>query len=716
MGQGILDMRLSRREFLAALGGTGLVYAFRIKPLSGAPVTKPQLESYTLEEYDCVAVDPEIDYRDWIVFDGTGKVTVFSGRTELGQGITTVIAAIVSQGLDIPIENLTVVLGDTDSCPDDGPTTGSSSTWFVGWGFWIACDAIRQDLTSRAALSLSIPASELKFRAGGVGLTESSDVLVSAAELGGGKTVLMEIDPQAAASNRQYFDFQIPNVNANKIVTGKHKYVGDLRLPGVLYAGWLGPPYFPQQTKLRSFDASAAEDIKGVKLVTQARNRVAVVAKRYFQAKKALDSITAQWSKPTRPKQLRVNQEIRAGAQLVEVKEQTGDVYAGLAASDLVFSESYSTQFITHASLETDMALARVNKAGDGASVWAATQHPFKAREIVAKFLDLPPESIRIISMPAGGGFGGKTVNPVTGEAAQLSRMVKAPVKLVYSRKDQFQLLGTYKRAVIVDLTTGVKADGTMLARKVDIFQDAGYGTDGTYAIPNVLTNLYQTEWPFNKAVCRGTSYVQDCFATESHIDMVAHSIGMDPVLFRQKNAAHPAFTELLDSCTKMIGYADYQPEPNSGLGVAMALHGGNQLGAVAAEVGVDLSSGKVTVKQICAAFDVGLVINRPMAVLGIRGGITWGIGYALKEKIAHNGHSCFTSDFRNYHIPRFSDIPPIKIAFSNNFHPEQLPRGLGEIPVVPTIGAIANAVYNAIGVRFHSTPITPEKVLGKLG
>lgn len=700
-------MRLSRREFLAALGSTGLVYAFHIKPLSGTPASLPQQEPYTLEEYECLAVNPNIDYRDWIVFDASGKVTVFSGRTELGQGVTTVITAVVTQGLDIPLADLTIILGDTDSCPDDGPTTGSSSTWFVGWGFWIACDAIRSHLINRAAHSLAIPAQELKFYSGGVGLKNSSDTLASAADLGAGKTVMMEIDPKAASSAKQYVDLQIQNVNAKKIVTGKMKYAGDLRIPKMLYGGWLGPPFHPRQTKLRSFDASAAAAIKGVKLVTSARNRVAVVAKRYFQVQKALDSISAEWAKPQRPKQLLVNQEIRAGARQVEVKEQTGDVYAGLAVSDLVFSETYSTQFITQAPMETDTALAQEYPCGNGATVWASSQHPHTAREIVAKFLKLPPENVRIIAMPVGGGFGGKTVNPVTGEAALLAHEVKAPVKLIYSRKDQFQLLGNYKRAVLIDLTTGVNADGIMQARKIDIYQDAGYGTDGTYAIPNVLTNLYQTDWPFNKAVCRGTSYIQDCFATESHIDMVAHSIGMDPVLFRLKNAAHPAFAALLDSCTRMIGYADYQPEPNSGIGVAMALHGGNQLGAVAAEVQVDLSSGKVVVKQICAAFDVGQVINRPMAVLGIRGGIAWGIGYALKEKIKLNGHSCLTADMRDYQIPRFSDMPTIKIAFLNNYHPEQLPRGLGEIPVVPTIPAIANAVYNAIGVRFHSTPIT---------
>jgi xanthine dehydrogenase YagR molybdenum-binding subunit len=159
-----------------------------------------------------------------------------------------------------------------------------------------------------------------------------------------------------------------------------------------------------------------------------------------------------------------------------------------------------------------------------------------------------------------------------------------------------------------------------------------------------------------------------------------------------------------------MIGYHTYQPGQNSGIGMAIVNHGGSQLGAVAAEVEVNRSSGKVIVKKICGAFDIGTVINRNTATVGIRGAITWGIGYALHEEIVLNGHRTHTADLIAYHIPRFSDIPPVEIAFLDNYQPGS-PRGCGEMPVIPTIGAIANAVYRAIGVRFYSTPITPEKV-----
>ncbi len=704
-------MSVSRRQFLKAMGGAGLLYAVRF-----APGSEPQDKTYDvfpmdIDDDECVAAILDIDYSEWIVLGPDGKVKIFTGRTELGQGLKTVLTAVVTQGLEIPQGKLTVVQGDTELCPDDGPTTGSSATKYVGWGYWIACEKIRADLISRASRSLGIPVSELHYRNGGVGRRGKQGILKRAFELGSGQVVKLSVDPRASSSNdKTYVDLGIPNVNAKKIVTGKLKYVGDLYIPGVLYAGWLSQPYHPKQTVLKSADLSAARAIPGVKMVDVIGGRVAVVAERYNDVLKALDAVDAEWSVPQRSEILQLEEESRSRAELFEVKEQEGNVDAGLAVSDLVVSETYTTQYTTQAPMETDTAIARMEDGGKRATVWASSQHPHRAREIVSKFLGIPESSIQVIGIPLGGGFGGKTSNPVTMEAAGLARFVGAPVKLIYSRKDQFQLRGRFKAACVIDLTTGVSANGKMMARKIDIIHDMGFGTTNTYTIPHTLTNVYHADWPFKRAVSRGTSFVQTCFAVESHVDMVAAALGIDPLEFRRNNVRFQAFVSLLDVCAEMIGYYNSQQGPNSGVGMAIVNHGGSQLGAVAAEVKVNPSTGKVTVKKICGAFDIGTVINRNTATVGIRGAITWGIGYALYEEIILNGHRTETEDLMAYHIPRFSDIPPVEIAFLDNYQPGS-PRGCGEMPVIPTIGAIANAVYRAIGVRFYSTPITPEKV-----
>ncbi len=704
-------MSVSRRKFLKAMGGVSLLYAFRFAPAASSQEKNYDTLPLDIGDVECVETILELDYTEWIAFGPDGKVSAFTGRTELGQGLKTVIAAVITQGLDVLQGKLAVVQGDTELCPDDGPTTGSSATKYVGWGFWLACAKIREDLVTRASRSLGIQPKDLEYRDGGVGLKGKKSRRISAFELGDEKAVLMHIDPNTTRANdRPYVDLGILNVNARNIVTGKLKYVGDLSVPGMLYAGWLTQPYHPDLTRLRTIDLSAAWSIPGVKMVEEIRGRIAVVAERYNQVLKSLDAVKAEWSVPERPEVLHLEDESRERARLYEVKEQDGNVDAGLAASDLVVSETYTTQYTTQAPMETDTALARMENGGTRATVWVSSQHPFMAREIISRYTHMPPSNIRVIGMPLGGGFGGKTSNPVTGEAALLARMTKLPIKLLYSRKDQFKLRGSYKAACVIDLTTGVSANGRMLARKIDIIHDMGFGTTNTYTIPHVSTKLYHADWPFRRAVSRGTSFVQTCFAVESHVDMVAAALGIDPLEFRLNNVQFQAFITLLDACTEMIGYHNALPKPNTGIGMAIVNHGGSQLGAVAAEVEVNRSSGKVTVKKICGAFDIGTVINKNTTTVGVRGAITWGIGYALHEEIKLDGHKAETADLMAYHIPRFSDIPPVEIAFFDNYQPGS-PRGCGEMPVIPTIGAIANAVYRAIGVRFYSTPITPEKV-----
>ena len=704
-------MSVSRRQFLKAIGSSGLLYAFRFAPTIKSQEKSGGILPLDIANEGCIATILDIDYSEWIVFGPDDRVSIFTCHTEIGQGLKTVLTAIVTQGLDIPKGKLTIILGDTELCPDDGPTYGSCSTKNVGWGFWIACEKIRNDLITRASRSLGIPSKELEYRSGGVGLIGKPDRLKSSVELGRGKAVLITIDPQIFhANSKEYIDHGIRNVNAKQIVTGKLRYAGDVYVPEMLYAGWLCPPYHKRMTRLQSADLSVAHSIPGVMMADVIGNFPVVITERYSDVLKALKAISAEWSIPRRPEQLSLENESRSRAKLIKEMERLGNVDQGLTVSDFVLSETYTTHYATQAPIETDTALARVEDGGKRATVWVSSQYPYKAREIISKFTRIPETSIHVIAMPVGGGFGGKTSNPVTGEAAKIAQRVRRPVKLLYSRKDQIQWLGRYKEACVIDLATGVSANGMMLARKIDIIHDDGVGSADTYSIPNVLTRLYEADWPVDHATSRGTSYVQLCFATESHIDMVASSLGMDPVTFRRNNIKLPALASVLDACVEMIGYHNYQPQPNEGIGVAIVNHGGRQLGAVAAEVFVNRVTGRVKVKRICGAFDIGTVINRNTTKVGIRGAIIWGIGYVLYEEIKLNGHKTETADLLEYHIPRFSDIPPIEIAFFDYYEPGS-PRGCGEMPVIPTIGAITNAVYRAIGVRFYSTPITPQKV-----
>ncbi|MCK4766271.1 MAG: xanthine dehydrogenase family protein molybdopterin-binding subunit [Candidatus Aminicenantes bacterium] len=706
-------MSMTRRQFIASLGGTGLFYAFRFSPKSGEQSAHFESLPEDPGPDTCAADATDIDYSEWVAFGADGKVSVYTGRTELGQGLKTVITAIVTQALEIEQNKLTVVMGDTDFTPDDGSTAGSSSTRAVGWGFWLACEKIRGDVVTRASRHLRIPAADLEYRSGAVGRKGEPGKMVAAFELGGGEPVLIDVDPNAKPTGKQYVDKGIPNVHAGKIINGSLQFVNDLKKPGMFYAGWQIPPYHPRLTKLQSADLKKAQALPGVKMAEEIHGRVVVVGERYSDVLKGLEEVKTTWSKPSRSTELHLD-ECRANARLLDIKEEKGDVNAGLSGSEITLSETYTTGYTTHAPMETDTALAEVGN--DRATVWVSSQHPHKQRELISKYIKLRLADVRAIGMAVGGGFGGKQANPVGREAARIASAAGAPVKLIYSRRDQFKARGIYKAACIIDLISGVGSDGKLLARKVDFFQDVGDGTTLTYEITNALATAYRDkDWPVGLAVTRGTSYVQTCFATESHMDMVAHKAGIDPVEFRRQNLHFPFFLDLIDDVVEKIGYGTAQLEADEGIGLAVVTHG-PQFGAVAARVVVDRASGKVKIKHLCGTFDIGTVINRNTVTVGIRGAMCWGIGYALKEEIEVKGHSSGTEYLSQYHIPRFSDMPPqIDIAFIDKFTPNGPPRGCGEMPAVPTIGAIANAVYNAIGVRFYSIPITPEKVKAAL-
>jgi CO/xanthine dehydrogenase Mo-binding subunit len=420
----------------------------------------------------------------------------------------------------------------------------------------------------------------------------------------------------------------------------------------------------------------------------------------------------ATWRQPKRPRQLDVEAEIRAGAELKRTVEQAGDVELAFANSAVLIEETYLTQFMTQVPLETDTAIATME---DGRiKVRLGTQNPFYVRRKIELQSGFAEEQVQVIASPAGGAFGSKTDHVVGEEAAYMLQITDAPVKYVYSRKDDIQRRSRFKEVVVVDVTTGIDGSGRLIARKIDIFQDEGHGTREMYDVSNTLTRLYQTRLPVRHATMRGTSFVQSVFALESHTDMVARATEKDPLDFRRAHVDLDAFLPLIDACAEAFDYGRYEPPDGNGIGFAICNHGGRQLGVVGAEVHVDRSAGEVRIERLFGAFDIGVVINSTLATNGIKGSMIWGIGAALFEEVELDGHRCHTTGFSDYRIARMSDTPPMEVAYFDNQDPGR-PRGCGEVPLPPTTAAIANAVYDAIGIRFYQLPITPDRVLAAL-
>lgn len=707
-------MSPTRRNVLIGLGGLSgatLAYALRIGhgPRNAEEPPLPSMLDTVGQPRGRPNV--EFDVRDWLVISADGSVTGYTSRTEIGQGLTTVMYDLIAQGLDLPRARIHIVLGDTDVCPHHGPTTGSGATRYVGWAFWIACHEIRRDLVHLAAEASGRPANRLAYRSGEIIDLDDRSRTMGIGELADGRVRRVDVDPEPDSTPPPYVDRQTRNVNAEAIVTGTHMYANDYHPEGCVYAAYASPEYHPPITQLEQIDLSAARAVPGVVRVKQVGRFAIALGETYTAARAAIRALNPQWMPPERPARFDREAEIRAGAELAHVVESTGDDNLIEAGDHRVIRETYLTQYMSQVPLETHTAIASDE---DGRlTIRLCNQNPFWVRHKVATLESLEPEAVHVISTPAGGAFGAKADHKVGEEVGRAKRLTDRPVKLVYSRDDDIRRRGRYKEAVVFDIASAVGDDGLLLARSIDIYQDEGHGTRHTYRVPNVRTRLFRTPLPLRHGTMRGTSYVQSVFGVESHTDMVAEVAGIDPLEFRRRNAREE-FRRLLDACGKMLDYGGYQPPDGGGIGFGICHHGGAQLGVVGADVRVDTESGEVTIERLAGAFDFGLVINRPMAINGIKSAMIWGLGAALFEEVEVDGHRSHTTGFGDYRIARMGDVPPIEVATFDDYQPG-IPRGCGELPLPPTVAAIANAVYDAIGIRLYELPLTPARVLAAL-
>ena len=709
-------MSPTRREVLVGLGGVSLAYALQIgcspgDPDAIAPVAAPDPLP---PKPGGRPHRPGIDAREWLLISPDGSVTVYTARTEIGQGLTTVLYDLVGQALELPNERINVVMGDTDLCPSDGPTTGSAATRHVAWAFWIACHQIKDDLVLLAAEAMGGRASNLEYSQGEIINKRNRSERIGIGELADGQVRRVKVDLVTdPAEMPQYEDRRSLNVNAAAIVTGTQTFTADLYPEGCLHGGVVIPDYHWSTTRLQSAERKKARKLPGVARVGKQGKSLTVLGESYTAVQEAMEALEAKWRTPKRPQELDREAEIRAGAELKELVEEQGDVDAGLDESDLVISETYMTQYASEVPLETDTAIASIE---DGrVTVRVGSQNPFLARWRIAQQEEIDESQVRVISMPSGGAFGSKAGHSVGEEAVKMLEISDgAPVKYIYSRLADIQRRSRYKEAVVFDVTSGIDSRGRLVARKIDIFQDEGHGTVEMYDIPHAKTRLFQAKMPPRHATMRGTSYAQSVFALECHTDVLAEAAGLDPLEFRRRNVELKTFQPLLDACAEMLDYGHYEPPEDNGIGFAICNHGGRELGVVGAEVRVNRRSGRVTVERLAGAFDFGLVINRRLATNGVKSAMIWGLGFALLEEVDLDGHSCYTTGFSNYQIARMSDTPPIEVVYFDNQTPGQ-PRGCGEMPLPPTTAAIANAVYNAIGVRFYELPLTPERVKAAL-
>jgi len=697
------DFQMNRREFLG-MAGSGIFLFFTIGDLSAfaqeVPGRRPPRNLPT-------------DFNAYLNIGEDGRVACYTGKIEMGQGVNTSLSQMLADELDVSIDVVDMVMGDTDLCPWDMGTFGSMTTRFFGPALRSAGAEARRVLVELASEQLKTPVKNLATENGVVFDKANPQNRVTYAQLAKGKKIerhLAEKPPVKSPTEFKIMSTPVLRKDAQEKVTGKAKYAGDIQLPGMLHARILRPP--AHGAKLVDADLSEAKQVKDVQVVREG-DFIAVLHKYPDVAEIALSKIKVKFDKPASDlDEKTIFDHLLKVAPEGKVVATEGNLQTGEHEATAILEATYLNAYVAHSPIEPHTAV--VNIEGNKATVWASTQTPFGAKEEVAKELGFPPENVRVITPFVGGGFGGKTRNLQVVEAARCARLSGKPVQVAWSRKEEF-FYDSFRPAAVVKIRSGITGKGRIGFWDYHVYFAGERGSQQFYDIPHHSTIAHNSSWvgapgshPFATGAWRAPGNNTNTFARESQIDIMAAKASIDPVEFRMQNLADKKMQRVLKAAAEKFGWKPAKAPSGRGYGVACGTDAGSYVASIA-EVAVDKASGTVKVKRVVCAQDMGLAINPEGATIQMEGCITMGLGYALKEQIHFKGGEILDLNFDSYEIPRFSWLPKIETVIIDDKNAD--PQGGGE-PAIVTMGAVvANAIYDAIGVRLFQLPMTPERI-----
>jgi len=690
---------LDRREFVKILG-PGLYFLFSLDDFLLGQQPGGRMGGYPtdLNAYLRIAED--------------GHVTCYAGKVELGQGVTASLAQMLAEELEVPFDSVSIVLGDTLLCPWDGGTNGSRSIKYLGPVMRAAGAEAREVLIQMAAEVLKLPPDRLIAEEGAVIEKNNPANKVAYGSLAKGRTIERYLDKKPRLKSPSEFVVcgkSLPRADFQDKVTGKAQFAGDVRLPQMLYGKVLRPPV--HGAKLKNVDLSAAKEVKEA-VVLQDNDFIGVVHPLPDMAEKVLARIKAEYELPQlKVDDRNIHQHIENAAARDNVVEQKGDLAQGNKLAVLKFEESYATPYVAHAAIETHSAIADVKR--DKATVYIGTQRPFGVGEEIGRAIDLQSKQIRVIAPYVGGGFGGKSQVGQAVQAARLSKMTGFPVQVVWTREEEF-FYDTFQPAAVVKISSGLDESNRIVFWDYHVFFAGDRSAQNIYSVPNLRTMSRGMGFggdgphPFSTGAWRGPGSNTNIFARESHIDVMAAKAGLDPLEFRIMNLKDERMLRVVRAAADKFGWKPAKVPSGRGQGMVCLDYLGTYVAAMA-QIKVDKSSGGIRVERIVHAQDMGPVINPDGARMQIEGGITMGLGYCLSEEIHFKGGQVNDLGFDSYQIPKFSWVPQIETVLVENFEIE--PSGCGEPPIVGIGALIANALFDATGVRMHRLPLTPERI-----
>lgn len=653
------------------------------------------------------------DFNAYLRIGEDGRVTLFTGKIEMGQGIHTSLPQMLAEELDVGLDVVEPIMGDTALCPWDMGTFGSMSSRFFGPPMRKAAAEAKAVLKELAAERLGVPVARLGTKGGAVFDTGNPSASVTYADLAQGRRIEREVPGDAALDDPEDYTVSgVPTTRRDAVakVTGAAKYTADVRLPGMMYARILRPP--AHGSTLVSANTARAAAVPGA-VVVRDGDLVAVLHELPDVAGSALETVEARWERPAEgPGDATIFEHLEANAPPPRVVTEAGHLAAGRAAAAHVVEATYRTPYWSHAPMEPHAALAQV-EAGK-ATVWASTQNPFTLQNEVARALEMSPEDVRVLTPFVGGGFGGKTNNRQAVEAARLARASGRPIQVSWTRREEF-FYDTFNPATIIRVASGVDARGRITFWDYANLHGGDRSSAPAYHLPNHRVTS-QGGWggdgprwhPLSVGPWRGPGANQNHFAMESQVDLMAQAVGMDPVSFRMANLTDERMRRVLRSAADAFGHA-WKPAPSGeGVGVALGTDAGTFVAAMA-KVRADRRTGAVVVERLLCAQDMGEVINPQGARIQMEGGMTQALGHTLSEEIHFDRGAIREENFDAYAIPRFSWVPKIETVLVES--PELGPQGGGEPATTVVAAVVANAVHDALGARIYRLPFTPARV-----
>lgn len=680
----VMSLPANRRDFLKSLGG-GVLILFTAGDLEA------QESGHGGHRREHVELPQDV--AAWLHIGAKGEITAFTGKVEVGQNIRTSLTQAVADELRCSPRSVTLIMGDTARTPWDMGTFGSRTTPTMAPIMRKMAGTAREALADAAARHWNTTRQGVDVADECV-INRASRARLSFGELAGKldwtKTLGRE-DCVTPPDKWTVGGTSLPKVGARELVTGRHKYPSDHKLAGMLYGKVLRPPSF--DAKLTSVDTEAAARMPGVTVIHDGEF-VAVAARDEHLAQKAIESIKAQWQQTP---------QISSKELFSYIKAKGGSVQVAVSApaSTKLLQSTYTIAYIAHTPLEPRAAVAVWN--GNGLTVWTGTQRPFGVRSELAQAFSLPENQVHVLMPDTGSAYGGKHSGECAVEAARIAKGAGKPVKLIWTREEEFTW--AYLRpAGIIEVASGVNSAGKLTHWDFHNYMSGPSGIESPYEPPNQNVQFHEVKSPLREGSYRGLAATANHFARESHIDELATAAGMDPLAFRLKNLKDERVRAVLQAAANRFGWSGKRSTATRGYGLACGTEKG---GYVACCVEVSISGDRhVHVDHVVEAWDSGAIVNPEHLKNQVEGAIVMGLGGALFEAIEFADGRILNDRLSKYRVPRFGDVPKIDVVLVDR---KDVPSaGAGEIPIVGIAPAIANAICSATGKRIRSMPILP--------